>query len=192
VDRRVETYCPDSKEWDFDGLQSSFSMFPPNLVSLDGKREFRSKDELRNYLLETLWRAYEAKKREIGEEDFLQVVKILTLRVIDERWRKHLEQVEHVKNSVGLRAYGNKDPVIEFKKETYELFQEMIDNIYDDIAALILRLVRFDKKKAEEKAKSELNSLNMVHEEFQTFNRREKRKLEKKRSINSKRFKVKR
>lgn len=192
VDRRLEIYCPDSKEWDLEGLKSSFGMFPPGLVSLDGRREFKSKDELRSYLLETLWDAYEVKKEEIGKEDFLKIVKLLILRVIDERWRRHLEQVEHVKNSVGLRAYGNRDPVIEFKKETYELFQEMIDNIYDDVAALILRLVRFDRERAEEKAKSELNSLNMVHEEFQTFNRREKRKITKKKSVSSRRFKVKR
>ncbi|MCD6546815.1 MAG: preprotein translocase subunit SecA [Thermotogae bacterium] len=193
VDRRLETYCPESKEWDFEGLKTSFGMFPPSVISsLDGKREFKNAKELREYLLKLLWDAYKAKKEEIGEEDFLKVVKLLILRVIDERWRKHLEQVEHVKNSVGLRAYGNKDPVIEFKRETYDLFQEMIDNIYDDIGAIILRLVRFDREKAEEKAKSELSSLSMVHEEFQTFNRREKRKLERKKSTSSKRFKVKR
>ncbi|HEW91345.1 MAG TPA: preprotein translocase subunit SecA [Thermotogaceae bacterium] len=193
VDRRLETYCPESKEWDFEGLKTSFGMFPPSVISsLDGKREFKNAKELREYLLKLLWDAYKAKKEEIGEEDFLKVVKLLILRVIDERWRKHLEQVEHVKNSVGLRAYGNKDPVIEFKRETYDLFQEMIDNIYDDIGAIILRLVRFDREKAEEKAKSELSSLNMVHEEFQTFNRREKRKLERRKNTSSKRFKVKR
>jgi preprotein translocase subunit SecA len=193
VDRRLETYCPESGEWDFDGLKNSMSMFPQSMLSLlDGKREFKSREELREYLLKLLLDAYEAKKAEIGEQEFLQVVKLLALRIIDERWRKHLEQVEHVKNSVGLRAYGNRDPVMEFKKETYDLFQELIDNIYDDIGALILRLVRFDREKAEEKARSELNSLNVVHEEFQTFNRQEKRRLERKKSLGSKRFKVKR
>ena len=187
VERRISEFCPNGKEWDVEGLKKSFSMFPPGIISLDGAPHGKP-DELKKRILDSLWSAYERKKEEIGEEEFMKIARFLMLRVIDERWRKHLEQIEHLKESVGLRAYGNRDPVIEFKKESYILFEEMVDNIYDDIAMLLLRIVKIDSEKAQSEVKEELNSLNTIHEDFGSMSRRMRRIVEKRKS--KKRMKV--
>ncbi|HIP92619.1 MAG TPA: preprotein translocase subunit SecA, partial [Thermotoga sp.] len=179
VDRRIETFCS-GKNWDLEGLSLSFSMFPKDVVSLNGKR-FNSHEELREYLVSSLWKAYEQKKEDIGEEEYLKVVKFLLLRIIDDNWRRYLEEVEHVKESVQLRSYGQRDPIIEFKKETYRMFDEMMANIYDTIANYVLRIVKIDEK-AEKEAKKEISRIKLVHEDFNLVNRTLRRKMEKKKS----------
>ena len=166
------------RNWDLEGLSLSFSMFPKDVVSLDGKR-FTSHEELRKHLISALWSAYEQKKKDIGEEEYFKVVKFLMLRIIDDNWRRYLEEVEHVKESVQLRSYGQRDPIIEFKKETYRMFDEMMASIYDTIANYILRVIKVDEK-AEKEAKKEISRIKLVHEDFSLVNRALRRKMERK------------
>lgn len=177
VDRRMEMFCS-GRNWDLEGLSLSFSMFPKDVVSLDGKR-FTSHEELRKHLISSLWSAYEQKKKDIGEEEYFKVVKFLMLRIIDDNWRRYLEEVEHVKESVQLRSYGQRDPIIEFKKETYRMFDEMMANIYDTIANYVLRVIKVDEK-AEKEAKKEISRIKLVHEDFSLVNRALRRKMERK------------
>ncbi|MBO8166455.1 MAG: preprotein translocase subunit SecA [Kosmotoga sp.] len=146
---------------------------------------------LRKGIMEALLKVYEEKKKEFAEE-FVKVFKFLMLRMIDERWRKHLEAIEHLKDSVGLRAYGQKDPVLEFKKESYTLFQDMIDGLYDDVVAVLTRLVKIDSEKVEKKAKSEINNLNYIHSDFSTVSSKATEKKGTRKSAYKKRFKIKR
>ncbi len=111
------------------------------------------------------------------------------LRIIDERWRKHLEAIEHLKEAVSLRAYGQKDPAMEFKKESYILFEELINTIYDDTVSYLLRIIKVDTSKEEEETKKKINQLNFVHNDGSVINRAEKRKEKKK---THKRIRVKR
>ena len=146
---------------------------------------------LREGIMEALLKVYEEKKKEFAEE-FVKVFKFLMLRMIDERWRKHLEAIEHLKDSVGLRAYGQKDPVLEFKKESYTLFQDMIDGLYDDVVTVLTRLVKIDSEKVEKKAKSEINNLNYIHSDFSTVSSKATEKKGTRKSAYKKRFKIKR
>ncbi|AKI97877.1 preprotein translocase subunit SecA [Kosmotoga pacifica] len=169
-------------------LKEMFSFIPATIldsVMADNLRELREK------LLDILLKVYDEKKEQFGEE-FGKVFKYLMLRMIDERWRKHLEAIEHLKDSVGLRAYGQKDPVIEFKKESYMLFQDMIDGLYDDVVTVLTRLVRIDSEKVEKKAKSEINNLNFVHSDFSALSRSASEKKNSQKNAYKKRFKIKR
>ncbi|MDI9367151.1 MAG: hypothetical protein QM445_02240 [Thermotogota bacterium] len=130
------------------------------------------------------------KKTSFGDE-FPQVMKYIMLRMIDERWRRHLEAIEHLKDSVGLRAYGQKDPVIEFKKESFILFQQLTDSLYDDIASAIVRIVRVDSDKAKQNADKEFRSLQAVHSDFSGAGGDKKGDVGGKKK-GTKRFKVKR
>ncbi|MGC9321362.1 MAG: helicase-related protein, partial [Kosmotogaceae bacterium] len=160
VDRRVsglEQLPP------FEDIKVSFSFLPAgDIARLKG---LKNVEELRNSALSLLQEIYEEKKTSFGEE-FPQVMKYIMLRMIDERWRRHLEAIEHLKDSVGLRAYGQKDPVIEFKKESFVLFQQLTDSLYDDIASAIVRIVRVDSDKAKQNADKEFRSLQAVHSDF--------------------------
>ncbi len=187
VDRRIETFIS-TREWDLEGLEKSFSSFPKWLGIADLKsKKFGDENQIRTYLFNAFWNAYTRKKEELGSI-YPRILRFLMLRIIDDNWRRYLEEVEHVKDAVRLRAYGQRDPILEFKRETYRMFDEMMSNVYDTIADWILRVEKVDEK-AEEEAREEIAKVRLVHDEFNLVNRQTRRRVEKR---GKKRFKVKR
>jgi preprotein translocase subunit SecA len=187
VERRIESFC-NGREWDLEGLKASLLVLPRGIINLDGAK-FDTSEEVKEYLLQQLKKAYAAKKQEIGEE-YDKFLRFLILRVVDDNWRQYLEEVDHVKEAVNLRAYGQRDPIIEFKKETYAMFNEMMSRVTDTVVGLMFRVVKVDEEKAQREAKKDLANLRLVHEEFNIVNRAERRKLQKNEKI--KRFRIKR
>ncbi len=82
----------------------------------------------------------EKKKVELGEENFLQVVKFISLRVLDMLWQEHLSNMDHMRDSVRLRAYGGQDPLVEYKNEGRKLFQRLLEEMDFEIADKILKI----------------------------------------------------
>jgi len=121
-----------------------------------------TREEIENEIFDLLWKRYQYKKEEFGE-DFNKVAKFVMLRIIDEKWRYHLDSIEALKEAVGLRSYGQKDPVMEFKKESYLLFDQMVDSIYDEIVNYLMRIAKLVPEKEEKEAKKIYASLNFVH-----------------------------
>ena len=176
---------------DLEGLLQNLKLFPIDFEEIKS-RSFNRKEEVAEFILKKFMEAYQTKREEIGP-DFIGLQKYLLLRVVDERWRKHLESIEGLKEGISLRAYGQKDPVLEFKRESFILFEEMTDAIYDDVANLLLR-VRVTTKYEEETKKSqkEIDDLSYRHDEFDTFNRKQRRKSEDKTASSHRRMRVKR
>ncbi len=83
---------------------------------------------------------YEKKEKEIGAERMRQVEKVVSLRVLDMLWLEHLENMDSLRDSVRLRAYGQRDPLVEYKSEGHKMFQELLDRIEVGIANTILRV----------------------------------------------------
>ena len=81
------------------------------------------------------------KKEELGEDNFLQAVRGLALQVIDTLWMEHLEAMDYLRGSVSLRAYGQRDPLIEYKKEGLRMFKQLEDSLRDNIIKLIPHLI---------------------------------------------------
>ncbi len=121
-----------------------------------------TREEIEDEIFDLLWKSYQYKKEEFGE-DFNKVAKFVMLRIIDEKWRHHLDSIEALKEAVGLRSYGQKDPVMEFKKESYILFDQMVDSIYDEIVNYLMRIAKVVPEKEEREAKRIYASLNFVH-----------------------------
>ncbi len=189
VDRRIENYLPgkDIDAWNWDALSNELkNIFP--FFSLDGKSK-EDQEELKSQIMEEIKAHYRAKVSEIGEERFPQILKYVMLKVIDERWRLHLQEVDILKESVNLRAYGQKDPVIEFKKESYERFEEMVDGMYDDISAIVFRIVMVDEQKEKERAKKTFSALQTQHSDFTLASGKEQEKVD---QTKKKRMRVKR
>jgi len=82
---------------------------------------------------------YEKKEQEVGSENMRQIEKIATLRVIDNLWIEHLENMDSLKDSVRLRAYGQRDPLVEYKKEGYKMFKELLENYEKMVVESIMR-----------------------------------------------------
>ncbi|MBO8160403.1 MAG: preprotein translocase subunit SecA [Thermosipho sp. (in: Bacteria)] len=181
IDRRLEVFC-EKEVCDVKEISESLKM-----IGINGELP-DTKNELREFLYKELKGKIEEKKKEFGE-DFAKVGKFIALRVIDENWRQYLEEVEHVKEAVSLRAYGQKDPIIEFKKETYRMFDDMLAKIYEQTIMLVVNLRRIDES-AEKESKKDLEKINVVHEEFSLVGRKQRRALAKK--TGKKKLKVKR
>jgi preprotein translocase subunit SecA len=113
------------------------------------RREVLSKSEnseLRQYILEIFEKSkfskqdYEKKEKEMGEENMRKVEKIVALRTLDFLWMDHLENMEYLRDSVRLRAYGQKDPLIEYKNEGHRMFKTLLSEIETNIADTILKV----------------------------------------------------
>jgi preprotein translocase subunit SecA len=158
VERIVESSWDETEEkYDKSNISEKLKQY---LIISDIKGNTR--EEIENEIFDLLWKRYQYKKEEFGE-DFNKVAKFVMLRIIDEKWRHHLDAIEALKEAVGLRSYGQKDPVMEFKKESYLLFDQMVDSIYDDIVNYLMRIAKVVPEKEEREAKKIYASLNFVH-----------------------------
>ena len=97
----------------------------------------------------------EKKKEELGKEKFLYVASLVILKSVDIHWMEHLETMDHLRQSVNLRAYGQRDPLVEYKKEGLRLFKEMKESLYYHIEQLFATLGAGAEKALEEKPKKE-------------------------------------
>ncbi|MDQ2899582.1 MAG: preprotein translocase subunit SecA [Acidobacteriota bacterium] len=91
-----------------------------------------SREEIESTLIDQLTHKYQDKEDLIGAEMMRQAERMVMLNVIDDQWKDHLLSMDHLKEGIGLRGYGQKDPLVEYKKESYVLFQEMMDRIDDE------------------------------------------------------------
>ena len=158
VERIVESSWDETEEkYDKSNISEKLKQY---LIISDIKGNTR--EEIENEIFDLLWKRYQYKKEEFGE-DFNKVAKFVMLRIIDEKWRHHLDAIEALKEAVGLRSYGQKDPVMEFKKESYLLFDQMVDSIYDDIVNYLMRIAKIVPEKEEREAKKIYASLDFVH-----------------------------
>jgi len=82
---------------------------------------------------------YNRKEKEVGEENMRQIEKIAGIRAIDSIWIEHLENMESLKDSVRLRAYGQRDPLVEYKKEGHRLFKELLENCERNMVESIMK-----------------------------------------------------
>jgi preprotein translocase subunit SecA len=173
VDRRIDLYLSskDMDTWNWETLSNELkNIFP--FFSLDGKSK-EEPEKFKEVFMAEIKEQYDLKVSEIGETQFPQILNYVMLRVIDERWRLHLQDVDMLKESVNLRAYGQKDPVIEFKRESYERFEEMVDGMYDDISAIVFRIAMVDEQKEKERAKKAFSVLHTQHSDFTIANDKE-------------------
>ena len=141
LDALVNAYCaPDAtaEEWDLAGLAESASQLAPTLmdVPLD---QLRARDELQDVLTREALAAYERKEQEIGEP-MREVERIVLLQTIDRKWIDHLYNMDSLREGIGLRAYAQVSPLIEYQREGYDLFQQMLTDIQEETVKVLFRL----------------------------------------------------
>jgi preprotein translocase subunit SecA len=142
VDRR----CPENArpdEWDLNGLQT-------DLLTLFGARINPSdlggltSEQIEEELFQRAKSTYEAKEDLVGHGLMREAERNIMLHVIDDQWKDHLLSMDHLKEGIGLRGYGQKDPLVEYKKESFKLFQDMMDRIEDETVRY-LYFLRFEQ-----------------------------------------------
>lgn len=141
VERGMATYANKElfpEDWDYAGLvEFCHEYFAPEGSLMVAVLEPFSREELEDYLLDAARKIYDAKEAELGPIMMRELEKVVMLRVVDNKWMDHLDAMDMLREGIGLRAYGQKDPLVEYKFEAYEMFQQMIGNIQDDIVKYI-------------------------------------------------------
>src|SRR5206468_7381238 len=93
----------------------------------------KTSDEIREELWTVVQATYAAKEQLIGREILQRVERDIMLQVVDQQWKDHLYSLDHLKEGIGLRGYGQRDPLVEYKKESFEMFQAMKERIDEEI-----------------------------------------------------------
>ncbi len=159
VDDSLSLYCPEDgghHEYDLKGLKDAiYGIFD---ISLDEVPD--DPRQLRALLVETVQKAYEAKEAEVGSEMMRYLEKMIILQVVDTQWKDHLLAMDHLKEGIGLRGYGQRDPLVEYKREAFDMFTEMSDRLS---AEIVTRLYKIQVQRNEESAvRSQARKVNMV------------------------------
>ncbi|MGH7146417.1 MAG: preprotein translocase subunit SecA [Nitrospiraceae bacterium] len=157
VDSLLNVHCPEEQypeEWDFKGLvealHAQFGLtFTHNGSGPGTADELKDlgREALKQELQERVQKIYVQKEAELGSELLRQLEKMVMLQVIDYHWKDHLLSMDHLRDGIGLRGYGQKDPLIEYKREGYDMFAAMMSRIKGDV---LDRLFHIQAVKGEE------------------------------------------
>ena len=132
-----------------------------NVLGINNFNNLNYKDE--NELIETLTKLaldkYEEKQKEIGEKDIRELERVVMLKVVDQKWMDHIDSMDELKDGIGLRAYGQKDPVVQYRIEGFDMFDQMVEDIKYDVVKILLNVQKAENIKREETAKITRESL---------------------------------
>ncbi len=158
----LSLYCPEdsgSHEYDLKGLKDA--MYGVFDITLDAFPD--DLRQVKGLLLESTARAYSDKEAEVGAEMMRYLEKMVILQIVDSQWKDHLLAMDHLKEGIGLRGYGQRDPLVEYKREAFDMFTEMSGRISTEI---VTRLYKIQVQRNEDSAmRTQSRKLSM------TFNR---------------------
>jgi len=142
-----------SEEWDLDGLVTALSALYPTGLDKAKLQQAENVVELEQMALDDALTAYEEKERTLGPDEstgepiLRELERMVLLSITDNEWRSHLYEMDYLQEGIGLRSYGQKDPLVEFQREGYAMFESMKESIRDEFVRYIYRieLVRQDE-----------------------------------------------
>ncbi len=144
IEDMIASFCPDKTpagEWDWDRLIEDFFnqfYFMPVLEAVD--RDTIARDALETELKKQAHQRLEEKAEEFTPEVMQQLMRVLLLQALDSQWKDHLLSIDHLKQGIGLRGYGQKNPKQEYKREAYALFMEMMGRVRQEVVQKVYRI----------------------------------------------------
>ena len=141
-----ETASGDAAEWDLDKLWRAFRQVYPISFSVDefidenGGFDSLTPQLIADHVVEDARAAYEAREEELGEEAMREVERRVILQVMDRKWREHLYEMDYLQEGIGLRAMAQRNPLIEFQREGFEMFQQMLEAIKEESVGFIFNV----------------------------------------------------
>ncbi|MCC8046419.1 MAG: preprotein translocase subunit SecA [Clostridiales bacterium] len=157
VNRAVDRSCTDSdrESWDLNELNALLlPTIPLPPVTEETVASISDKEKLKASLNEAAVKLYEAKEAEVGDDEkFREMERVILLRVIDRKWMDHIDDMDQLRQGIGLQAYGQRDPKVEYKMSAYEMFDEMTAGIQQDTVRLLYHIKVEQKVEREEVAK---------------------------------------
>lgn len=136
----------DSEEWDFTELNALLLPTIPLKPVNNGRIKTRKKNALKQQLKEEAVKLYEAKEAEFPDAEAIrELERVILLKVIDRKWMDHIDDMDQLRQGVGLQAYGQRDPLVEYKMNGYDMFDEMTQNIREETVRVLFH-VRVEQK----------------------------------------------
>ncbi len=143
VESLLEEHCPleaDPADWNRPGLERSFTRYLGFFLSeLEIDWDTVNRPQLEDILSEAARSRYEQRIEAFGDQNFAQLERFVLLETVDRQWKDHLLALDHLREGIGLRAYGQRDPLVEYKRESYELFEQMWERIEDQVVMTLFR-----------------------------------------------------
>ena len=140
----IDSYCPADKhpdQWEREDLERELKdLFDLTLAQADVSWETVNRPRLEEALLVAVDQRFEERERLLGAESFGQLIRYIILSVLDAQWKDHLLALDHLKEGIGMRAYGQRDPLVEYKRESFDLYQEMMERIEDQVVQYVYRV----------------------------------------------------
>jgi preprotein translocase subunit SecA len=144
LDGVVDTYAGEGvhlEDWDLGGLgEAVHRQFDVKLPTGAAAREVASREALREALGEAVQVRYAAREQELSPDLLRTLERWVMLHVIDSQWKDHLLSMDHLKEGIGLRGYGQRDPLTEYKREAFDVFEEMVDRVRTTVTELLFKM----------------------------------------------------
>ena len=138
----MATYCVAdfNEEWDLEGLVTAAGEYWPSEVTVEQLAALSTSDEVYEVLVDEAISRYEAREAELGDDTMRQVERQVMLRIIDTAWREHLREMDYLQEGINLRAMGQRDPLTEWQREGFEMFEAMIARIERDLVRYVMHV----------------------------------------------------
>ncbi|HUJ79698.1 MAG TPA: preprotein translocase subunit SecA [Nitrospiria bacterium] len=143
LDTLLELYCGKERhvdEWDLKGLAESLHQQFALTVKESWLQSNQGPDALRSELLGQIQELYRHRESELGETPMRQIERVVMLRVMDALWKDHLLSMDYLKEGIGLRGYGQRDPLVEYKREGFDLFADMMGRVQSEVIGNLMRV----------------------------------------------------
>ncbi|MEA2461280.1 MAG: preprotein translocase subunit SecA, partial [Actinomycetota bacterium] len=141
------------EDWDWEQLFSRMrEIYPANLKPGDFDPTIVEYDEVHTAFLEDAVKVYQEREAELGTDELREIERLVLLSVIDNRWREHLYEMDYLQEGIGLRAMGQRDPLVEYQREGFEMFLRMQEIVKEDFARYIFHI---EAVREEERARSQ-------------------------------------
>ncbi|HWM73034.1 MAG TPA: SEC-C metal-binding domain-containing protein, partial [Nocardioides sp.] len=152
-----------SEEWDLEQLWTDLGQIWPISLSYEtlekeaGGRGNLDRDELIEALKKDVHSAYDAREAEVGDEVMRELERRVLLSVLDRKWREHLYEMDYLREGIYLRAYSQRDPLVEYQREGFDMFAAMMDGIKEEAVGFLFNLeVAVDEEEEEEEVEEEV------------------------------------
>ena len=156
VENAVDTFIGDDQEpeeWDLSGLNETLLPVIPFEPITAERLDVKNREELKHALKQEGTKLYEAKEAEFPNPEMIrELERVFLLKVIDRKWMNHIDDMEQLRQGIGLQAYGQRDPLVEYKMNGYEMFEAMTASIQEDTVRLLMHVKIEEKAEREEVA----------------------------------------
>jgi preprotein translocase subunit SecA len=142
VDSLIDSHCVSDAqdEWDLEGLARELVSFWPTTITEASLANCGSTDDMYDHVMADASRYYAQRETEMGEQTMREVERQVMLRIIDQRWREHLEEMDYLQEGINLRAMGQKDPLTEWQREGFEMFGALMKGIAQDFVKYVMHV----------------------------------------------------